>query len=450
VKKKPAGKRFDLGVRAELLLSMKDGSVATTKNQFLGVRDGILEVVGPWKAAYEKDCRKLIDGRGSLVMPGLINGHTHLAMTLFRGLEDDVPFHVWLFERILPLEAAFVSKRFVQDGTALAALESIRFGVTTVNEMYFYAKATAETWDAAGLRGIVSQTLADFPLPEDKDLGKDKFALVRDLTRRYAGHRRLEIGLGPHAPYSCSDELLRKVAEESAELGCPIHIHVSETAREVEESVEKFRETPVERLDRLGILKPRTLCAHCVHLGEKDREIFRRSGATAIYNPDSNMKLASGIAPVAAYQKNGTPWCFGTDGTASNNDLSLFDAMDIGTKLQKLGAGDTTALTAAQSLYAATLGGAKALGLGDKIGSLEEGKRADFILLGLDHPNLHPINDLASHLVYSVQGFEVHTTVCEGRVLMEKGKFLTLDKAKIFKSAEGWRKKIAAKLQEIR
>ena len=450
MKKRAGAKRFDLGVRAELLLPMAGGAVTTTRNQFIGVKDGLIEVVGPWKARYEKECRKLIDGRGSLTMPGLVNGHTHLAMTLFRGLEDDVPFHTWLFERILPLEAALVSKPFVVDGTALAALECIRFGVTTVNEMYFYAKATAETWDKAGLRGIVSQTLADFPLPEDKDLGKDKFALVRDLVRRYAGHRRLEIGLGPHAPYSCSDALLSQVAAESTALNCPIHIHVSETAREVEESLAKFKETPVQRLDRLGVLKSRTLCAHCVHLAEKDREIFRRSGASAIYNPDSNMKLASGIAPVAAYQKNGTPWCFGTDGTASNNDLSLFDAMDIGTKLQKLGAGDTMALTAAQSLYAATLGGAKALGLGDKIGSLEVGKRADFILLGLDHPNLHPINDLASHLVYSTQGAEVHTTVCEGRVLMEKGKFLTLDKTKIYARAEFWRKKITAKLKELR
>ncbi|RZA07266.1 MAG: hypothetical protein EOP11_08215, partial [Proteobacteria bacterium] len=234
------------------------------------------------------------------------------------------------------------------------------------------------------------------------------------------------------------------------EMGCPIHIHVSETAREVEESIAKYGETPVERLDRLGILRSRTLCAHCVHLNESDRAIFKRSGASAIYNPDSNMKLASGIAPVAAYQKNGTPWAFGTDGTASNNDLSLFGAMDIGTKLQKLGQLDTMALTAAQALHAATLGGARALGLGDKIGSIEVGKRADFILLGLDHPNFHPVNDLASHLVYSTQGFEVHTTVCEGRVLMENGKFKTLDKEDIFKRAEGWRKKIAAKIKDLK
>ncbi|RZA09392.1 MAG: hypothetical protein EOP11_01810, partial [Proteobacteria bacterium] len=247
--------RFDLGVRAELLLPMKDGPIAIAKNQFLGIKDGVFEVVGPWRPGYEKECTKLIDGRGSLTMPGLINGHTHLAMTLFRGLEDDVPFHVWLFERILPLEAALVSKRFVEDGTNLAALECIRFGVTTVNEMYFYAGATARSWSDAGLRGIVSQTLADFPLPEDKDLGTDKFKIVRELRREFAGHRRLEIGLAPHAPYSCGDELLARVAAEATEMGCPIHIHVSETAREVEESIAKYGETPVERLDRLGILR---------------------------------------------------------------------------------------------------------------------------------------------------------------------------------------------------
>ena len=443
-------KRFELGLRADTLLSLAGGQVAPEHNRFVGVNDGVIEVVGPWKDAYAKDCKKLIDGRGGVAMPGLVNGHTHLPMTLFRGLEDDVPFHTWLFERILPLEGALVSKRFVTDGTELAALECIRFGVTTVNEMYFYAGATAEALDRAGMRAIISQTLADFPLPEDKDLGTDKFAIVRKLTKKYAGHRRLEIGLGPHAPYSCSDALLKKVAEVSAELNCPVHTHVSETAREVAESLAKFKETPVERLYRLGVLKPRTICAHCVHLGEPDQKIFKKSGASAVYNPDSNMKLGSGIAPVASYEKKGIPWCFGTDGSASNNDLSLFGAMDIGTKLQKLAKGDTTALTAAQAVYAATLGGAKALGLAEKIGSLEPGKRADFIVVGLGHPHLQPVHDVVSHLVYSTQGLEVRTTVCDGRVLMEEQRFRTLEAEEVFARAAGWRKKIAAKLKELR
>jgi 5-methylthioadenosine/S-adenosylhomocysteine deaminase len=443
-------KRFDLGLKAETLITMKGGRPVVETNRFLGVKDGLIAEIGPWKAAHASQCKKLIDGKGAIAMPGLVNGHTHLSMTLFRGLEDDVPFHTWLFERILPLEAALVSKAFVQDGTALAALECIRFGVTAVNEMYFYTDATAQVLEKAGLRGIVSQSVADFPLPEDKDVGKDKFALLAKLRKKYANHSLITIGLGPHAPYSCSDALLKQVAEVSEACGCPVHIHVSETAREVKESIEKYGETPVARMKRLGLLRKGVLCAHCVHLGEADQKLFKASGASAIYNPDSNMKLGSGIAPVAAFTKKEIPWAFGTDGSASNNDLSLFGAMDVGTKLQKLAEGDTLALTARDALYHGTLGGAEALGLADRTGSLEVGKSADFILVGFDHPHLQPVHDVISHLVYSASGHEVHTTVVEGKILMENGKFKTLDPKAIYKKAAAWKKKIESHLKGLR
>ena len=197
-----------------------------------------------------------------------------------------------------------VGRDFVKVGTELAALECIRFGVTTVNEMYFYAEETAKVWDKAGLRGLISQTMAKFPLPEDKDLGTDKFAIFQNLRKKFGQHKRIEIGMAPHAPYSCDDELLRKVAKISAETGAPIHIHVSETKREVEDSVKEFGISPVQRLQKLGVLSPRVKAAHCVHLDEKDRDTFQKSGAAAIYNPDSNMKLGSGISPVADFLKH--------------------------------------------------------------------------------------------------------------------------------------------------
>lgn len=443
-------RRFDLGVYAETLLPMAAGEARPLAKQFLGVRDGVIAEVGPWRASRKAECKKFIDGTGQVALPGLVNGHAHLAMSLLRGVEDDVPFHTWLFDRILPLEAKLVSRDFVRAGTRLAALESIRFGVTSLNEMYFYSGEAAAVLDAAGLRGIVSQCFADFPLPEDKDLGTDKFALVEKLARRYAGHDRIRIGFGPHAPYSCGDELLKRVAAESARLGLPVHIHLSETAREVAESVEKHGKTPVERLYDLGLLRVGTICAHCVHLSENDRVVFGRAGASAVYNPDSNMKLGSGAAPVADYQKRGIPWAFGTDGAASNNDLSLFGAMDLGTKLQKFAQGDTTALTAAAALRAGTWGGARALGMGDRVGSLELGKAADFILVDLRHPHLQPVNDVASHLVYSAQGMEVSHTVCAGRVLFENGRFRTLDPKRIYADAARWQKKIATTLKGIR
>lgn len=441
-------KKYEIGIYCETLLPMSGGKVSVENKRFLGISGGKIAYSGAYRPALKKQCKKFIDGSGMAVLPGFVNGHTHLPMTLFRGLEDDVPFHVWLFERILPLEGQMVSKSFVKDGTELAALECIRFGVTTVNEMYFYAGETAAVLDKAGLRAIVSQTMADFPLPEDKDLGTDKFALVSALQKKYRNHSRIEAGYGPHAPYSCGDDLLKRVATESK--GAPIHIHVSETKKEVDDSREKYGISPVERLDKLGILRPRTICAHCVHLSESDRETFARSGASAVYNPDSNAKLCSGIAPVADYIRRGIPVAFGTDGAASNNDLSMFGAMDLGTKLQKLAANDPLALKAADALLAATYGGARALGLDGVIGSLEEGKSADIVLIDLSHPHLQPVNDPISHLVYSAQGMEVDTVLCEGRLLLEKKKFRTLKEAPIYKKAATWRKKIAANLKKLK
>jgi 5-methylthioadenosine/S-adenosylhomocysteine deaminase len=429
---------------------MAGGKARTERKVFLGVRDGVIEAVQPWRPALAKECKSLIDGDGQVCLPGFVNGHSHLPMTLFRGLEDDVPFHVWLFERILPLEGKLVSAAFVRDGTALAALECIRFGVTTVNEMYFFAEETAKVLDQAGMRAIVSQTMADFPLPEDSALGSDKFALVDRLREKYRDHPRITPGLAPHAPYSCGDDLLRRVAAYSEEHRLPIHIHVSETRREVEESVHRYGMSPVERLAKLGVLGPRCLCAHCVHLDESDRAIFRESGASVIHNPDSNMKLGSGVAPVADYLRRGIPVAFGTDGAASNNDLSLFGAMDIGTKLQKLAAGDSAAFTAEQALVAATWGGARALGLGDLVGSLEPGKRADFLLLNLRHPHLQPVHEPVSHLVYAAQGLEVETVVCDGRVLFANGRHLTLAAPAIYRRAEAWRKKIQSTLSRVK
>ena len=363
-------KKFELGIFAETLITVAGGEVKEEHQKFVGINNGKIAEISPWKKTKQKDCKRFLDGTGKICLPGLVNGHTHLAMTLFRGLEDDVPFHTWLFERILPLENQMVNRDFVKIGTQLAALECIRLGTTTVNEMYFYTGEAAKALDEAGLRGIVSQAMAKFPLPEDKDLGTDKIGVFNQLHKKFAKNGRVEIGLGPHAPYSCTDEMLKNIAKVSQETGAPIHIHVSETKKEVDDSYKEFGMSPVARLKKLGVLNRRTLCAHCVHLNEDDQSIMRETRASVLYNPDSNMKLGSGIAPVANYIKNGTYVAFGTDGSASNNNLSLFGAMNIGTKLQKLANGDNTAMIAKQAIYTATLGGAAALGLDQKTGSI--------------------------------------------------------------------------------
>ncbi len=443
-------KVFDLGIHAGQLLSMTGGNAGVQENRFIGVRNGAIAEVTKFKPAHKSACKRFIDGRGQACLPGFVNGHAHMAMALFRGVADDVSFHDWLFHRILPLEAKLVSKSFVRDGTELAALECIRFGVTTINEMYFFSAEAAATLDRAGLRGIVAQAIAKFPLPEDKLLGTDKFAIVEKLLKAYHGHPRIGIAYGPHAPYSCDDILLKAVAENAGRNGALVHIHLSETAKEVAESRKQFGLSPVERLDRTGLLRAGTLCAHCIHLDENDRNLFQRSGASMIYNPDSNAKLGAGVAPVADYLKRGIPVSIGTDGSASNNDLSMFGAMDIGTKLQKLANEGNSSYGAEQALSAATWGGAQALGLGDKVGSIEVGKRADLILVDLAFPHLQPVHNLASQLVYAAQGCEVSATICEGKLLYERGRFTTLDQKKIFGKAESWRKKIRKVLSEAK
>lgn len=437
-------KKFDLGVRASRFLAMAGGSANVEEDRFLGVKDGVIVEVARWKPSFRAQCRRFLDGSSHALLPGFVNGHTHLPMSLFRGVAEDLSFHDWLFERILPLEATLVSKAFVRDGIELALLECIRFGTTTVNEMYFFAGEEAAAIDRAGLRANVAQCIASFPLPEDSVLGKDKWPIVETLRKRYRGHPRITIGLGPHAPYSCDDALLTEVRDYAARTGTPVHIHLSETLREVEESKAKLGISPVERLHRLGLLAKGTICAHCVHLSEADRVVFSGSGASMVHNPDSNAKLGAGVAPVTDYLARSITVGIGTDGAASNNDLSMLGAIDLATKLQKLTGASITSFGAADALRMATWGGAHALGLGHITGSLEPGKRADFILVDLRHPNLQPMHDLVNGLVFAANGSEVSATVCEGKVLYLDGKFTTLVPAKIYARAESWRKKIRA------
>jgi 5-methylthioadenosine/S-adenosylhomocysteine deaminase len=444
---KKAGK-FDLGIRAGYLVAMAGGKATVQEDQFVGVKNGAIASVEKFKPAHKKASRKFIEAQNQALLPGLLNGHTHLPMTLFRGVAEDVSFHDWLFERILPLEAKLVSKPFVRDGIELAILECLRFGVTTVNEMYFFAGEEADALDKSGLRAIVAQCMASVPLPEDKVLGTDKFSLVEQLRKKYAKNPRITIGYGPHAPYTCDNLLLEAVAKAAEQTGAPVHIHLSETEKEVKDSFEQFGISPVVRLQQLGLLRKGTSCAHCVHLNEKDRDVFQASGASVIHNPDSNAKLGSGVAPVVDYLKRGIPLSLGTDGSASNNDLSLFGAMDIGCKIQKLTHKDSSVFTAEEALNAATLGGAKALGLGELVGSVEVGKRADLVLVDLNFPHLQPVHDLVCQLVFSAQGCEVATTIVEGKVLFHQGKFTTLDPKKIYKKAAVWQKKIAKTLSE--
>lgn len=440
---------FDLGLRCGHLMPMTGGEVTEYKNQFVGVRGAEIVKVCDWQESFRSQCSHFIDAQDKAVMPGLINAHTHLAMTLFRGFEDDVPFDVWLFQRVLPAERELVNEEFVRVGTSLAALESIRFGVTTVSDMYFYTQTIAEVIDTAGLRAFIGQAWSDYPLPEDPDLGRDKVKLFKNFNQKYAQHPRIYPALSPHAPYSCTDEIWQEVVDLAEKHDVLIHTHVSETENEVKESIEKYQMTPVKRLQKLGVLK-HAICAHSIHLNDEDIEIYKTEGAAMIYNPDSNLKLSSGVAPIPKYFKANVPVAMGTDGAASGNNLSIIQAINVGTKLQKLVNHDNTSMTAAHALNAATLGGARALRLADRIGSIEEGKLADIIAVDLSSPHMKPLYSVAGQMAYSANGLDVDTTICHGQVLMENKKILSMNVEEVYAQVDRYQEKMQTELEKLR
>ncbi len=438
--------KYDLGLNVSYCLPMKDGDSRIDENIFIGIVDGKIARVSNFKKSYQQQCKKWIDGTDKVALPGLINGHAHLPMTLFRGIADDVPLKEWLNDVIFPLEKQFVRPDFVRCGTQLAALECIRFGTTTVNDMYYFPKESAYVWDRAGLRGIFSQTIIGFPTPEDTydrpQNGADKKAKFTKLLEFYKDHPRIQLGLAPHSPYTVDSKLLVETFQWAEEVDVPYHIHVAETLEEYKNSLEIFKQTPVQRLADLGVLGPRTRCAHMVHLDEKDFAILKNSKASVIYNPDSNLKLASGVAPISRFLQEGIPVSIGTDGAASKNDLSLFGALNVGTKIQRLFGAPESKMTADQALKMATWAGAKALGLGSAIGSLEEGKNADIILIDLDFPHLKPVHNLVSQLIYSANGLEVDVVICHGQVLLKNKKWTKLKTTDVYRRIESFRKKI--------
>lgn len=439
--------RFDLGVHCEWAVPMVGGKTDVVENFFIGIRKGRIEAARPFKPSDIKSSRKFLRKKNMVVVPGFINGHAHLAMTMMKGLAEDLPLHRWLFEKIIPFENQHVRQQYVITGTELAALECLRFGTTTVFDHYFFPAAAAQVWDKAGLRGTFSQCCNSDKTPEDGFLKGDFEERFWALHKKYKNHERIRIALGPHAPYTCSDELLKRCAQISEKAEAPIQIHLSESEKEVNDSLAQFSMRPAQRLHKLGILGPRTTCAHSIYISESEMELLKKTKTSVIYNPDSNAKLGSGVAPLPLYHKLKIPVGLGTDGSATNNDLSLFGAMDLGAKIQKLFNKDPSAVCAADLLRHATYEGAHAIGLGHLIGSIEEGKRADLAIVDFNFPHLQPVHDVINHLVYSCQGLEVDTVICDGRVLRDGSKWTTMKPQVIYKKAEIFRKSIAKEVR---
>jgi 5-methylthioadenosine/S-adenosylhomocysteine deaminase len=375
-----------------------------------------------------------LEASGEVMLPGLVNTHTHAPMVLYRGLADDLPLKTWLEQYIFPAEARTVTPEFVRVGTALAALECIESGTTTFADMYYFEEVVAEVTRAAGLRGVLGQTIIQFPAPDAKT-PRDALERARRFIEAWRGDARIVPAVAPHALYTLDEATLVAARDLARREGVPLLIHVAETRDEVHEAARRYGRSPVAALDGFGLFGPGVVAAHAVWVNEDDIALLRRRGVGVAHNPESNMKLASGTAPVPRMLQAGLLVGLGTDGAASNNDLDMFEAMRQAALLHKLATGDPRTLPAATVLEMATLGGARVLGLADRIGSIEPGKRADLITVSMRGARQTPLYDPISHLVYVSRGDDVRTVIVEGRVLMRDRRVLTLDEERVLAEA---------------
>ena len=413
-----------------------DGAVAIDGSDIVAVDTA--EVIGRAFRGAE-----VIDAAGQVIAPGLVNTHTHAPMVLYRGLADDLALMEWLQTYIFPAEAKTVSPEFVRAGTRLAALEMIRSGTTTFVDMYFFEEEIAKETKAAGLRAVLGQTVIQFPVADAKT-PQEALTRAEAFITAFKGDPLITPAVAPHALYTLDAPTLTQARALSRRHGVPTLIHVAETRDETRVAVERGAMSPVAYLDGLGFLGEGVLAAHGVWVSEADIATLKMRGVGVSHNPESNMKLVAGTAPVPAYLAAGVPLGLGTDSAASNNDLDMFEAMRMASLLHKLQSGDPRAVGARTALDMATMGGARALGMASQIGSLEPGKRADLIVVDMTAARQTPMYDPISHLVYVTRGDDVRTTVVHGRVLMRDRKVLSLDEPAVLREARGWAQTVQA------
>jgi len=440
-------------VKEKVDLLVSGGTVLTMDAQRRIIEDGAVAIrgdsivaVGPrveLEAGYE--AARTIDARGSLVMPGLINGHAHAAMSLFRGLADDLTLDDWLRRYIFPAEARNVTDEFVAWGTRLGVLEMLRGGITSYADMYYFEDTVARVTKEAGMRGVLGETILDFPAPDNKTLAA-AFVYTQTYLDHWKGDPLIVAAVAPHSIYTCSEKTLQDAAALARRNAAPILIHIAEAPFELEQSRAKHGLTPVAYMERIGLLGPDVVGAHCVWVDAADIASLAHFGVGCINNPSSNMKTASGVMPVVEMLAAGEAVGLATDGAASNNDLDMFEEMHLAAKLQKISRRDPRALPAEQVVEMATIGGAKALHLEKSIGSLESGKKADVILVDVGAPHAVPMYNVYSHLVYALKASDVKTVIIAGKVVMQDRRMLTLDEITILTKAQEYQKKIQASL----
>ena len=437
----------DLIVTARYVVTM-DAQQHLIENGAVAVRGERIVGVGP-RAEIDRrfQARERLDKGDVILAPGLINTHTHAAMSLFRGIADDLNLQDWLTKFIFPAEKKNVTAEFVRWGTRLACLEMLLGGTTTYTDMYYFEDTVATTTREAGMRGVLGETVIGFPV-SDNPTPAAALKYAEGFVRRFHNDPLIVPAVAPHAPYTNSDETLKACRTMALRYNAPVLIHLSETKKENDDSFHDHKMSPTRRLDSLGFFRGRTIVAHAVWVNDGDIAILKRTNTGVAHCPSSNMKLASGAAPVVKMLDQGLNVGLGTDGPAgSNNDFDLFEEMDLAAKLQKLITRDPRALPARTALAMATIMGAKALGMEKEIGSLETGKRADFMVVRIDRPHAIPMYDVYSQLVYALKSSDVTDVVVNGRVVVRDARCLTIDAATTLAKAKEYGMKVAASVK---
>ncbi len=402
----------------------------------VGIKDGVIVELAE---SLEEEARYTIEAKGKVLFPSFANMHTHISMSLLRGLGADLPLMDWLQKVIWVLEGEFVSPEFVRDGALLGIAEAISSGTTLFMDMYFFEESVAEVAQRAGIRAGLGFGVLDFPTKVAKS-PEEYLKRAREFIREFKGRDLIFPVLCPHAVYTCSPQTLRKSLELALREDVYVHTHTAETQQEVEASLQQFGKRPVEHLHSLGLLTEKTLMAHVVWTTEEERELIKESGAKVLHCPESNLKLASGIAPISDYVRRGIHVCLGTDGPASNDNLDMLEEMSLMAKLQKGSNLDARAMDARTALRIATEEGFRAVGI--KAGRVEVGYEADLILLDMDKPHLQPLYDPIAQLVYSAKSSDIDTVICKGKVLMEKRELKTIDPQEVKFVANKWKERI--------
>lgn len=438
--------QIDLIIRGGTVVTMdassrviEDGAIAIRGQRIVAV-GGTRDISSKYRAA------RVINAAGKVVMPGLINTHTHVPMVLFRGIADDLVLMEWLQKYIFPAEAKNVDEQFVRWGTRLGCLEMIRGGTTTYVDMYYYEDAIADETARAGMRAVLGETLIDFPAPDNKTWDA-AMSYMEKFATRWKGHALITPAIAPHAPYTVSTDHLKQAHSLSVKFGIPLVTHIAEDQAEVKTIQERYGATSVAYLDRIGILDERTIAAHMVWPSTEDIATLVKRSVGVGHCPQSNMKLAAGAAPVPQMLKAGVAVGLGTDGAASNNDLSLWEEMDTAAKLHKLVSKDPTVVTAREALEMATIRGARAIHQEKEIGSLEAGKRADVVIVGMTSEHQTPLYNVYSQLVYATKASDVDTVIINGRLVMLNRRVLTIDERSALLKANKYRDQVRKSLR---